>query len=131
MKLKYGDKIRFVRTKVRDITLNDLAKMSGLSVSYLSDAELGRSNMSIKALEKVADALGVSSSFLLNNEKVSLKDLVSLNKSELPQDIVEFLSRPESLAYAVLARDLATESIDPEFLRDLLQSIKKMKSKKY
>ena len=127
--MNYGEKIRYVRTKVRDITLSDLAKKSGLSVSYLSDAELGRSNMSIKALEKVAEALDVSPSYLLDESCVSLKEIVDLNKDALPDDLVEFFSKPESLAYAVLARDLAEQQIDPIFLKELLESIKKMKSK--
>lgn len=127
--MTYGEKIRYVRTKVRDITLLELANKSGLSVSYLSDAELGRSNMSIKALEKVADALGVSSDFLLKKDHVSLQQLVELNNEDIPPDIVEFFATPESLPYAVLARELHDEQIDPEFLRDLLESIKKMKSK--
>jgi len=127
--LKYGDKIRFVRTKVRDITLLELANKSGLSVSYLSDAELGRSNMSIKALEKVADALGVSSSYLLNDEDVTFHELVDLKNVGIPTDVIEFFGNLEHLPYARLARDLHDEQIDPEFLRDLLESIKKMKSK--
>lgn len=127
--MDYGGKIRFVRTKVRDMTLKELADKSGLSISYLSDAELGRSNMSIASLQKVAEALDVSPAYLLDNKIMSLRKIIEINDVELPEDVVEFFATQEGLPYAMLAKDLHNESIDPTFLRELLESIKKMKSK--
>jgi len=127
--MDYGHKIKYVREKIRDISLTELHKRTGLSLSYLSDTENGKCNMSIRALEKVAKALGVDSAYLLDNNIMSLRKLVELNNVDLPEDLVEFFAKQESLPYAMLARQLYNEKIDPEFLRDLLESIKKMKSK--
>jgi len=127
--MDYGHKIKYVREKIRDISLTELHKRTGLSLSYLSDTENGKCNMSIRALEKVAKALGVDSAYLLDNNIMSLRKLVELNNVDLPDDLVEFFAKQESLPYAMLARQLYNEKIDPEFLRDLLESIKKMKSK--
>ena len=127
--MDYGHKIKFVREKVRDISLTELHKRTGLSLSYLSDTENGKCNMSIRALEKVAKALGVDSAYLLDNNIMSLRKLTELNKVDIPDDVIEFFAKQESLPYAMLAKDLYNEDIDPIFLRELLESIKKMKSK--
>lgn len=130
MIMDYGHKIRYIMEKVRGgMTLTDLHKSTGLSLSYLSEAINGKCNMSIKALEKVAQTLNVSSSYLLDDKAVSLQQIVEMNMEEIPPDIVEFFAKSENLPYAVLARQLHDEKIDPEFLRDLLETIKKMKSK--
>jgi len=127
--MDYGHKIKFVREKVRDISLTELHKRTGLSLSYLSDTENGKCNMSIRALEKVAKALGVDSAYLLDNNIMSLRKLTELNNVDIPDDVIEFFAKQESLPYAMLAKDLHAEQIDPIFLRELLESIKKMKSK--
>jgi transcriptional regulator with XRE-family HTH domain len=128
--MNYGQKIKYVMEKVRGgMTLTDLHKATGLSLSYLSEAINGKSNMSIKSLEKVAQALNVSPSYLLDNNIMSLRKIIEINDVELPDDVVEFFATQEGLPYAMLAKDLHNEQIDPDFLRDLLESIKKMKSK--
>lgn len=43
----------------RRLTLRQLAKLSGLSAGYISQAEGGRVNLSLGSLRKLADALGV------------------------------------------------------------------------
>lgn len=125
--MKYGEKLKYVRG-LRQLTLSDLSKKCGLSIPYLSDMENGKKRPSMKSLEKIAKSLSVDAGFFMD-EAVSLKELTKISGYDPPPDIVEFFSRPESLAYAMLARDLATEQIDPIFLKDLLESIKKMKSK--
>jgi len=127
--MDYGHKIKFVREKIRDISLTELHKRTGLSLSYLSDTENGKCNMSIRALEKVAKALGVDSAYLLDNDIMSLRKISELNNVDIPYDVMEFFAKQESLPYALLAKDLYNEDIDPIFFRELLESIKKMKSK--
>lgn len=50
--------LRLMRS-VRGLTLADVATGTGLSVSYLSDLERGRTNPSIETLEKIATFYGV------------------------------------------------------------------------
>jgi DNA-binding NtrC family response regulator len=58
-----GTRIRAQR-KVRGLTLRQLANKTGLSVSLISQIELGKSAASVATLRKLATALGVSLSTL-------------------------------------------------------------------
>ena len=58
-----GAKIRVLR-KERDLTLKQLANKTTLSVSLISQIELGKSAASVSTLRKLAAALGVSMSYL-------------------------------------------------------------------
>ena len=58
-----GAKIRQLR-KERALTLKQLANKTALSVSLISQIELGKSAASVSTLRKLATALGVSMSFL-------------------------------------------------------------------
>ena len=58
-----GSKIRALR-KERDLTLKQLANKTTLSVSLISQIELGKSAASVSTLRKLAAALGVSMSYL-------------------------------------------------------------------
>ncbi|MBX6772812.1 MAG: helix-turn-helix domain-containing protein, partial [Chloroflexi bacterium] len=49
-------------------TLKELAGRAGLSLSYVSDLEHGRSRPSLQTLERLAEALGVSRAVLLGEE---------------------------------------------------------------
>ena len=54
-----GERLRTLR-RFRRYTLQSVAERSGLSESFLSQVERGRSNASIASLKRIADALGVS-----------------------------------------------------------------------
>jgi transcriptional regulator with XRE-family HTH domain len=54
-----GERLRTLR-QFRRYTLQSVAARSGLSESFLSQVERGRSNASIASLKRIADALGVS-----------------------------------------------------------------------
>jgi transcriptional regulator with XRE-family HTH domain len=54
-----GERLREIRRQ-RRATLKTVAQRSGLSESFLSQVERGRSNASIASLRRIADALGVS-----------------------------------------------------------------------
>jgi transcriptional regulator with XRE-family HTH domain len=54
-----GERLRLLRQS-RRATLRTIAARSGLSESFLSQVERGRSSASIASLRRIADALGVS-----------------------------------------------------------------------
>src|SRR2546423_7241258 len=54
-----GERLRALR-RSRRATLRTVAERSGLSESFLSQVERGRSSASIESLRRVAEALGVS-----------------------------------------------------------------------
>lgn len=62
---KFGDKIRDLR-KQKGLSQEELAFRSGLHRTYISDIERGSRNVSLKNIEKIAKALGVSSKVLFD-----------------------------------------------------------------
>jgi transcriptional regulator with XRE-family HTH domain len=65
-----GNAIRDLRLK-KGWTLQKLASLTGLSVSFLSQAERGLSSLSIVSLHNICEALGVEASALLSSSKVA------------------------------------------------------------
>lgn len=57
--MNIGSKIRQIRT-TKDITQEELAKLTGLSQKTISNIEIDKSMPSTRSLTKIADALGVS-----------------------------------------------------------------------
>jgi transcriptional regulator with XRE-family HTH domain len=57
--MKLQDRLKELRTN-RDLTLKGVAERSGLSVSYLSDIERGRTTPTLNTLEVIAEALEMS-----------------------------------------------------------------------
>jgi transcriptional regulator with XRE-family HTH domain len=60
----FGWNVREAR-EARGLTQEDLEGMTGLRRSYISDLERGTRNPSIRALQRIATALGVPPSELL------------------------------------------------------------------
>ena len=54
-----GERVRAIR-QLRRLTLRDVAERTGLSESFLSQAERGRTSASIVSLQRIAEALGVA-----------------------------------------------------------------------
>ena len=128
IEINVGEKIRYVRD-IRGYSLTKLSELSGVSLPYLSEIESGKKTPSNKALTKIAKALNANTWFFMDDNALSFEEMIKLSDYEPPEDIVEFFATRESLPYAILARELHDEKIDPIFLRELLESIKKMKSR--
>jgi transcriptional regulator with XRE-family HTH domain len=64
-----GERLRLLRQS-RRATLRTIAARSGLSESFLSQVERGRSSASIASLRRIADALGVSMADLFGPDSV-------------------------------------------------------------
>lgn len=57
--LKYGQVIRRIRLK-KNISQEMLADLSGLHRTYMSDVELGKRNISLENIDRIAKALEIS-----------------------------------------------------------------------
>lgn len=57
--MNIGEKIRLLRTQ-KNITVNKLATLSGISQSFLRDIELGNKKPSVEILSYICDALQIS-----------------------------------------------------------------------
>lgn len=62
-----GEKIKMLR-KERSWTLAILAEKTGLSISYLSDIERGKTNPSVLTLRNIARVFDISSSSIFGDE---------------------------------------------------------------
>ncbi|PIC99617.1 helix-turn-helix domain-containing protein [Sporosarcina sp. P29] len=62
--------------KERKLTLKELAGLTGVSISFLSQVERGKSSVTLESLKKVADALNVNPTvfFSGNEEEQTLED---------------------------------------------------------
>lgn len=82
---KIGGIIRRFREE-RHETLESMAKKCGLSPSYLSEIESGRKTPSIRAIDRIAGALGISPSALLARERddagISLGEKIHFAREE-------------------------------------------------
>ncbi|WP_294230012.1 helix-turn-helix transcriptional regulator [uncultured Chryseobacterium sp.] len=74
-----AERIRLYRQQ-KGLSQTELAEKSQVNNKSLSSYELGSSIPPADALKNIADALGVSSDALLNDETVSIKDKELLKK---------------------------------------------------
>ena len=65
---EFGLAIRELRID-RQISQEALADICGLHRTYVSDIELGKRNISLENIEKIANALGVSIEFIFGKVK--------------------------------------------------------------
>ncbi|WP_378106694.1 helix-turn-helix domain-containing protein [Chryseobacterium sp. sg2396] len=83
-----AERIRLYRQQ-KGLSQAELAEKSLVNKKSLSRYELGSSIPPADALKNIADALGVSSDALLNDETVAIKDKELLKKFEAIQDMNE------------------------------------------
>lgn len=62
--IKFGKKVKELRLQ-KEMSQGDLAKILGVHPTYISGIERGVRNMALKNIEKLAKALGVTPSELL------------------------------------------------------------------
>lgn len=63
-RLTFGRKLRQARQR-KDMTLEDLAESSGLTWSYIGQVELGKRNVSVDNMHRLATGLGMTVKKLL------------------------------------------------------------------
>jgi len=68
-----GENIKYYRTTL-GMTQEELAERAGINRSYLAGLERGRRNTTLKTVEALAKALGVSTSELVSSAGVSPED---------------------------------------------------------
>lgn len=80
-----GDRVRQART-AKHMSQNDLADVTGLSVSFLSNIEMGKQSMNIRALIAISNALDVSTDWLLRNNTQAALTITSEEISKELED---------------------------------------------
>lgn len=91
-----GNRIKELRER-KNITVNKLATLSGISQSYLRDIELGNKNPTVDYLEYICFGLGISlrEFFDVNNKEnedflLTINNLTDKQKSLLKELIKSF-----------------------------------------
>lgn len=74
-----------------NLSQGELARISNLTKSYLSEVERGKVNISIANLDKIAEALGVPLSILLDCGDLPDRSEVLRELAELPDDVLAAL----------------------------------------
>lgn len=92
----------------RKMTKGELSELSGVSPSFLSDLTTGKANPSLKVMESIASALGVSLPALLEVNDLARADLIELvgDSKGLPSSLPSGFERvsatlPEHRAFLV------------------------------
>jgi len=81
-----AERIRLARQQ-KNISQQELAKLSGLNNKSLSRYELGTSIPPADAIKAIADVLGVSTDSLLSDEKIDIKDRELFKKFQIIQEM--------------------------------------------
>lgn len=69
-----GEKLKNIRKNIAKCTLLDVAQATGLSVSFLSDIERGRTNPSLDTLTKLSDYYNVPVADLMSDPDTEKKE---------------------------------------------------------
>lgn len=79
------------------MTKNELAKKSGISVSFLSDLTNGKANPSLKIMESIAEALETPLPTLLELTDLDKESLDELAGGQAPSSLPEGLLRVSAI----------------------------------
>ena len=106
--MEFGKIIRDLRQK-RDLTLRDLARISGCSISFLSQLERDKVSPSVANLKKIADSLGITMASFFSEEEGSTETRVVRK-----DDRIRFSSRASKVIY---------ESLKPKGINSVLEPL--------
>ena len=126
-----GDNIRNIR-KSKKISLNNLAKMSGISLGYLSDLENNKfTNPTIDKLNKIAQILEVQTTDFFNddsneNSSFEVKEVSSSYATEFKtaEAAMQFiLKQPSIMGYGGFDVNKLSEKEIVQFANELLNQL--------
>ncbi|MBU2540695.1 MAG: XRE family transcriptional regulator [Candidatus Omnitrophica bacterium] len=107
--IKIGLKIRSIRNSKRT-TLQELANITKLTTSFISQVERGIASPSVDSLRKIAQALGVSAGQFFEEE---LKEFTFIRKNKAPKVI----DKETKSSYETLVSDLLGVTMKPLIIR--------------
>ncbi len=116
MTTKLGTKLRNMR-KIRDLTAEELSKLSGVSRSYILLIETGkRKEVSNKVLDKLAKALRVDANYF----KIDDASLPTEVLPDMPPEIMDMILSADSMPYLKLTQKAKESGISPETLNKVI-----------
>jgi len=103
-----AERIRLTRQH-KELSQKDLADPSGVNIKSLSRYELGPSVPPADALKAIAEALGVSADYLLNDKQVQIKDTGLMQKFEVMQQLQGDTKKLVNNFWDMVIRDFKTK----------------------
>jgi transcriptional regulator with XRE-family HTH domain len=125
-RVRFGDYIKNIRLNdPRELTQSDLAKVLGISVSFLSEIEnRHRSPLNPERIDKFVEFFN-----LTEEQKLYMYDLASHENDEIPHDIAELLKYEKVGEMALMAlREFKAGNLEEEDWQQL--ACKAAKNKK-
>jgi transcriptional regulator with XRE-family HTH domain len=115
-----GGRVKHLRS-LKNWTLQELFERSGVSKSYLSELENGKSSPTATVLQQIADAFNVPVTMFYENT-----DLVPIQnyESQLPDDVQAFLRSQKGVPYIQLAIKAAEFEISPVLLDQIINALR-------
>lgn len=112
----FGSKLRYLR-KLRNLTAEELSKLSGVSRSYILLIESGkRKEVSSRITAKLAKALRVNPDyFRIENASLPMEIL-----PDLPQEIIEMILSADSMPYLKLTEKAKKSGLSPATLEKII-----------
>ncbi len=112
----FGSKLHNLR-KLRELTADELAKLSGVSRSYILLIESGkRSEVSSKITDKLATSLRVNPDYF----KIENASLPTEILPDLPQEIIELILSADSMPYLKLTEKAKKSGLSPVALEKII-----------
>lgn len=108
--MKIGEKIKNLR-KIRNMSLRELAQITGLSKTTLSDLEKDMKNPSLETLEKIALAFEITPAELLRETETS-EDLMKSAKDSGSEILAGLSKSGDLLKVLYRAKDAPKETMD-------------------
>jgi len=128
--MRFGEYIRKKRlSDPREITLNDVSKVIGISLNYLSEIEAGRKRptpFDAEAIEKLCEYLNLD-----DDEKARIYDLAAKEKKDVPADIEDvFMYEPIGELARFALRQSNAGNITEEDWKQFIRASEEKKKKK-
>lgn len=117
-------KLKKIR-QIRKLSMSDLARLSGVHQTTISAIESEKhSSPSFDTIERLAKALRISPVYFFEDRVKTPFDLFE----KLPEEVVEFLLREESLPYIMLSNEAYKGGVSSETLKQLVKVLQETAS---
>ncbi|MHB1418716.1 MAG: helix-turn-helix domain-containing protein [Bacillota bacterium] len=123
--ISFGEKVRKLR-EIKNWSLVDLAEMTGLSKSFLSDIENNKSSPTLKTIEKLAEAFKLPEEYFVSKKQGNILDFFDY----FSDDIKSFIEHKECVPYIEAARFAFVLDTPPVFIKKCVEAYISVKSKK-
>lgn len=121
MSKQFGDRLKELRTEKR-MTQEELAKLFNTGKASISNYEKNARLPDANTISRYADYFNVSIDYIMG--KTDNKTTKLVTKSELPKELIDI-----GVEFMTIAKDAQMSDINPEDLKNLVDILKRAKSK--